>query len=363
MKLILILAVLLTVLQTAPPVPRQTTDSSAQAGKQGQKQGGSNQPKAAPAPAPLPAGGGGPSQANGDNQRKEDGQYAVRVRELPPVSVTRDWADWGYWAFGALLVLVGFLQVWLLYQTRGEIKRQADTMDRQGEKLAESLAIAKSAATAARDNAEAAHRQADTMDKQTAILGESVAAAKASAKAAQDGVELIISKERARLRVAMLPFDLSSNPTRVEIRGGPTPLLQAHGLSFVVTSYGPTPAFITGSSAIGRLLETEDADCEADVPIPIIGLPEIVLPSAGPITSHTVLWEEVVNPEAFNAEKIRDHKLFIHVCGYIRYKDAFDRERETTFCLRWEPKTGLVIMGDPDGYWVKRGPPEANRET
>src|SRR5690242_17581501 len=39
---------------------------------------------------------------------------SIRISKLPVVTVSppkRDWADWGYWAFNLLLVIVGILQV------------------------------------------------------------------------------------------------------------------------------------------------------------------------------------------------------------------------------------------------------------
>ena len=83
------LAVLLTVMQASPPV-RKATDNSAQATAQ--------------------------IKSNGT----DGNQQSVSISKLPTVTVAapkRDLADWGYWAFSGLLVIVGFLQVLLLWRT------------------------------------------------------------------------------------------------------------------------------------------------------------------------------------------------------------------------------------------------------
>jgi hypothetical protein len=58
----------------------------------------------------------------------EDAQHSIIVRELPPVSITKDWGDWGVWAFSLLLAMVGLLQIVLLFRTWKTIERQANHM-------------------------------------------------------------------------------------------------------------------------------------------------------------------------------------------------------------------------------------------
>lgn len=56
----------------------------------------------------------------------------VDVKSLPPVTVNparKDWADWGYWAFGGLLVIVGIFQVALLYRTVTIGQKQRDLLE------------------------------------------------------------------------------------------------------------------------------------------------------------------------------------------------------------------------------------------
>jgi hypothetical protein len=117
-------AVSLAVAQAPSPVPRQASNHSADSAAGVNRKADANQSPSDK--ALIPAQEVQPQQKRDASKSKatEDKQQSVAIRELPPVSVSKAWADWGYWGFGGLLVIVGFLQVWL-------IKRQADLMGRQ----------------------------------------------------------------------------------------------------------------------------------------------------------------------------------------------------------------------------------------
>src|SRR5439155_22591790 len=74
-------------------------------------------------PAPVEPIAPQPQWNSANSPQSGDKRQDIRVVELPPVSVRRDVADWGYWAFSGLLVAVGVLQVWLL---RGTLKAARD---------------------------------------------------------------------------------------------------------------------------------------------------------------------------------------------------------------------------------------------
>jgi hypothetical protein len=149
------LAVLLTIMQTSPPVPRKAADNSAQTTAEVRTKSQPGQAYSAPAPTSAKADGNRPAKSNSDEQHAEDTQHTVGISKLPPVSVMKDWADWGIWVFSALLVVVGGLQVWLLWGTLGAIRRQAEQMERQTERLSESISVARDGAKAALLNAQA----------------------------------------------------------------------------------------------------------------------------------------------------------------------------------------------------------------
>jgi hypothetical protein len=125
------LAVLLSVMQASPPVPRETADNPTETATYIKSKSQSNQAPTTTAPSPVKTDSGGPSKPDGHQQGQQNEEHSVAISKFPPVSVTKDWADWGVWAFSGLLVIVGFLQVWLLLFTLHAIRKQADMMERQ----------------------------------------------------------------------------------------------------------------------------------------------------------------------------------------------------------------------------------------
>ena len=122
-----IIAVVLAVFQAAPPLPGNTPDGSARASSHVKSDSGPKpQPTAQSLPTDRPNESPAAKRDTGQQQGNSNTEHSVGISKLPPVSVTRDWADWGYWAFGGLLVIVGFFQVWLL-------RSQADLMREQAE--------------------------------------------------------------------------------------------------------------------------------------------------------------------------------------------------------------------------------------
>jgi hypothetical protein len=59
-------------------------------------------------------------------------------------------------------------------------------------------------------------------------------------------------------------------------------------------------------------------------------------------------------------EEVKAGKLFVGVRGFIRYRDVFDRERETSFRYVWK-YSSMYNLGGDYGNWVtcgaKRGKP------
>ncbi len=127
-KCLAILAVFLLIGEAAPPVPGQAADSSTGASSAIQRQASPhNEPTAKPSPS-FNAARSPKHDAAGDGQAKDNAEHPVAVSKLPTVTIAR---DWGIWAFSGLLVVVGLLQVLLLFRTLRAIKRQGDHMERQ----------------------------------------------------------------------------------------------------------------------------------------------------------------------------------------------------------------------------------------
>lgn len=132
----LALAVLLAITQAGPAVPRKAdstarTGSAAHTGSTVQQQAYNEKPNTADAPTAPDANQSEKHDAARNNQDRNDIQRDVSVTKLPTVSVE---PDVGMYVFSFLLVVVGVLQIWLLYRTWGQIERQAGIMERQLEK-------------------------------------------------------------------------------------------------------------------------------------------------------------------------------------------------------------------------------------
>lgn len=129
------LAILGILLAAMPPMPGQPVKPAAQGGEKSQRQG--NKAVTIPEPSlvskPIDP---GTAKSNGEPRASEDREHSVKLSSLPPVTLTdktktfRDEVlDWGPWIFNFLLVVVGALQIWLLFRTWRTIDRQADLQE------------------------------------------------------------------------------------------------------------------------------------------------------------------------------------------------------------------------------------------
>jgi hypothetical protein len=116
---------------------------------------------------PKPVESSLPPAPSVDKPRIAEIQPSVNIDKIPPVTVVpqkRDWADWGYWVFSALLVVVGGFQVWLLWRTLGAITEQANLMERQAKANEDAVMAARDNALAAVAGAEAARANAESAE-------------------------------------------------------------------------------------------------------------------------------------------------------------------------------------------------------
>ena len=219
----------------------------------------------------------------------------------------------------------------------------------------------KRAAQAAADSVGEIKRQADIMESQKGVLEQSVkaaednaAAAKQQAIAANRNIEMFVNKERARVRISLKPLNLTK------------PEFDAYLVEFTVTNCGPSTAFIANTGCVAyfgpkQSVET-DNEMGAAVIFPIHAVSGEIIPNSTPINAFTFLFgidEAIVLPE------IREDRLSVGVRGFIKYRDVFERDRETTFRYIWRlsPIRG-VIAGDLfSGDWIECGSPEENNET
>lgn len=122
---------LLSIVQAAPLVPSQAVNSANQTSQKAEKGTAQHKQPIAPTPSSKDVTEKAMSEKTAaNNPSPPNTEQAIRVRELPAVSVTRDWMDKTGWVFSLILVIVGIGGVWAALKTLSAIERQAETMDR-----------------------------------------------------------------------------------------------------------------------------------------------------------------------------------------------------------------------------------------
>lgn len=122
---ILILTVFLAIVQTAPSLPRQATDSSARGGNKDNGKSNpdnDNSPNASAPPVQQEAAPKGASKANPVSGL--DASQPVSIAKLPTVSVDKDWRDKTYWLMTLAIVFITGIEVFLLWKTLRAVNRQ-----------------------------------------------------------------------------------------------------------------------------------------------------------------------------------------------------------------------------------------------
>jgi hypothetical protein len=176
-----------------------------------------------------------------------------------------------------------------------------------------------------------------------------------AARAAKDNIELIISKERARLRIKLSDLKLV-----------PEGELRVYLVNFTVNIFGTTPAFITDTGCSGAILPPEainDAETGDRAMIPLQGFPDLIPPNSQPIHQFTIFYYSGEETEGM-LEEVRADRFFVMIRGFIKYKDVFDRARETNFRYVWKYEDFTVPPSTERwGHWERCGPPDHNKET
>jgi len=217
------------------------------------------------------------------------------------------------------------------------------------------------AAEAAQASTEAIERQIGIMERQTAATEKTAEAARDNAIAAKDGadaanknIEMFISKERAKLRVDLKKLSLTPRP------------LSVYTVDFTVSIYGTTTAYITETGCSASFLPLEhigSPETGAAAVSSLSLLPKAISPNTPSIDQYTIFHLGSQNTEAVISE-IKNDKLFVEIRGFIKYKDVFDRDRETRFRYVWKFSSFVPItMGERYGSWEICGSAEDNRET
>ena len=175
-----------------------------------------------------------------------------------------------------------------------------------------------------------------------------------AADATRDSVQVVINKERARIRVQVLPLWHQSVGRSVRLS---TPDSIPPEVEFVVHQYGPTSAIIEATSMTVEIRDSHDPKAGEDyilMKLPAVMKEDVEERRACVI--HPLLAGELL-------QEVRDRKKVIHFYGIIRYRDVFRQDRETGFYYTWRVHNhpaGPVTLPD---RWVKRICPGYDQEN
>lgn len=237
------------------------------------------------------------------------------------------------------LAVIGGLQFVVLVIQSVAFFRTLKTLNRQARISLRQTRVAQRAANAARDNASAAQANAE--------------AAKANAVAAERSVELFIAKERARITVQVDPLNLA-----------PTPDLSFFEAGYKVFNYGPALAFIVDARTLLKISQSPDPP--DDKPFVPMSLGPVVIPTTEGIKNSTVCFDKFRLEQA-DIDSINQERMFIYYYGFVKYRDISTKEGTEFWETRWMHLWNVTDFKNFDGsvfaYWMKCGPPEANRET
>jgi hypothetical protein len=190
-------------------------------------------------------------------------------------------------------------------------------------------------------------KQARLMQHHGFILRRQTRATQKAAEAADKNIEMFISKDRARLRVDLRPPDLSPKGDHV------------YTVDFAIKVYGATDAYIADSKCAAYVVPWElisEPEIFDAAMFPIPSLPKVISANK-PVEQYAFFTGE--HMEELLPE-IKQHKLFVGVRGFIKYKDVFDRDRETRFRYIWKFSS---YGGEGFGNWEPCGAQDENKET
>jgi hypothetical protein len=125
---ILLFAVLLSIVQATPPIPRQTPDASRQGRNNIKKDATNKQKPVSASPTTQVPIETNPEKEAGQPIETENKTESISVSKLPPVSVSRDWIDYVALGFTGALVLVGIGGICAAIKTLRYIGNQTKAM-------------------------------------------------------------------------------------------------------------------------------------------------------------------------------------------------------------------------------------------
>jgi hypothetical protein len=210
------------------------------------------------------------------------------------------------------------------------------------------------AAQATQSSAKTIQQQIAVMERQTKATEDAATAAKDTAESTKQSIEMMINKERARLRIDLKKLNLAAKPFAV------------YTVDFTVAIDGPTAAYIVETGCVAYVLPLANIDSigVGDAVINSLSLlPKVISPNSPPLEQFALFIMGDRNAENMISE-IKNDRLFVGVRGFIKYKDVFDRNRDSQFRYVWKFSNLPVLPGtDRYGSWEKCGSEDENRET
>jgi hypothetical protein len=305
MKL-LALAVLLSIMQASPPVPRKATDADASKSQPVQSDASADKKPSNKTPPIAQAAHPPPNQNTNPDNGANDAEKNIRVRELPPVSVTPDWMDCLALSFSAILLVVGIAGVVAAYRTLRAIEGQAGIMGGQLTKM---------------------ELQLVEMQKQNTIT---------------------VQERRSHLRIELesvlrLSTDILASPIKYEVK-----------------HYGPTDAFISESFIKMYVTDSKSPSTEVVFGRPLALLPKVMSPGSTAFEPNEHFLHHFTADEI---SRIEQGQSFVHLVGFIKYRDVYKDDHWARFNRVWEiSKLAISRKFGTGGYWADCGEKQDNEQ-
>jgi hypothetical protein len=144
---------------TSSPVPGQATKHAADTKSDTDNRSSSTQVVAPSSPV-VNSGKTKIEQQSSHAVTSTDKPSAVRITELPPLPLGKDWMDRVGWIASLILVAVGVRGVFLANRTLKGIERQASVMERQADHMRDGLSLTQDELALTRQSADAATQSA-----------------------------------------------------------------------------------------------------------------------------------------------------------------------------------------------------------
>ena len=240
------------------------------------------------------------NENSGDTVRSKDQPKTVRITELPPVSIPKDWTDYTYWLFSLCLTIVGGFQAVLLCKTLRFVRSQTHEMKRQRIVMRRQLSTMQG--------------QLSIMERQTKAAEDAAKAAKDSADVARDILHLTQAADVHIEEIKLIPKGLLSGDTVIYI---------------VVKNHGQARA---EQFAEDLSLGIKERGAGITLPKKEVSL---VIGAGHIFTIAFAQLRSAITPE--DLIKVLEGQLSLKIWGLLKYKDIFGRSRvidcECTYSL------------------------------